>query len=254
MAKPVAVGWLVGAIVVLTSLAVAACLVPLRPCGTCDGLAMALHFRTSPSIPPTPPPRIDCPDCADRGKVSLFRSWRPMVSPETGAIVRGLKDPSGTDNLPALTALLQTEGMSGAPPLAPQNRNLRQMQGRFHRSDGRTFLVLTTYCPAMMVPGTSSAGVFLLDLRGRVLDYVVGTSDNRVADLYSRILEEPGADGRRVVIFPVPAGDARFSFLLHQWQQPARRVVSEGAKSEREGACRIGVWGARLEALAQEEK
>lgn len=259
MSKSFPTGWLVGAIVVLTSLGLAAFLIPFRPCGTCDGLAMAIHFRTSPSYPPAPPPRIDCPDCADRGTVSLFRSWKPAVSPEIGAIVRGLKDPNASESLPELEQLLSKEGMSVSPHMRLTRGSVQRIRPRFATSNDRTVLLLATDSPGLRVPGNPTAGVLLLDLRGRILDYVFASCSSRQADLYTYLLETPGPDGTRIVIRPIPRGgtgvEPDFSFLIHQWRQPPRRGRSEGGTmAEHEGACRIGIRGDRLEALAAEEK
>ena len=95
MSRRGSTGWLIGGIALLTGLGLAAALIPIRACRSCDGLALHLHQLTSPVRGTVPLPRIDCPDCGDRGKVSLFRSWmRPRVSVTIAAVLRELKGAS----------------------------------------------------------------------------------------------------------------------------------------------------------------
>src|SRR6185503_11907131 len=100
-------GWMAGVLALLTGLGLAAALVPLRRCATCDDLAKYWTRSTSPAFPPAPFPRLDCPDCADSGRISLLRAWRPRVSQQIGHVLRGLKDPSGKQVTAALQPILQ---------------------------------------------------------------------------------------------------------------------------------------------------
>lgn len=205
--------------------------------------------------------QVDCPDCGDRGKVSLLRSWRgPSVADQVCGIVRSLKNANGKDARLRLTELVRLDGKNPSFFLQDEDA-LMSISGRFVRADDQTYFLLLLDYHASMLPGEERAGVLLLSTaQNQILDGLHLVCSNREAGLYSRILDPAGPDGAQVAIIPEPGGFSRFveptiSYRLYQWQRITTSGVATGAgKPERDGICRLGIGSDRLVILELERK
>lgn len=249
-------GGLILAVVLITALGVAGTMLPVRPCGSCDALA------TRRLQLPNPPAhyRLDCPDCSDGGKVSLWRAWRPRVAKPIARILRELKNPATANLTPLLRPMLGLEGMdldAYAHFLATEGWIGRP---RFANVEGTPYLVLLARYSSSIMPGDSSAGVFLLHPEGRALDCFKMTCSNRLAELSATFLDPPGIDGAHVAVIPSPGSFFKevvptISYRLDQWRQPLRegKVPGKGAP-ETGGICRLRIRADRIEILTPAAK
>jgi hypothetical protein len=217
--------WLIGAVVALSALGIAGAFIRFRPCGSCGEIVQEVNGRLI-SGPKRYFPPLNCPDCDDQGKVSLFRSWRPSVSEPVRKIIHGLGDDSGKESIDALKALMPD---GDASPHRGET-----LRSRFVRHDGRTYLALVMRNTFVAIPGTSTVTAVLVHSQGGVLDYVRLTCSSRAAILDGEILDVPAGDGMRIRI----TGDRMGTSLeramdipveLRQWQREVRQVVAPGA-------------------------
>ena len=244
--------WLIGVLLVVTGLGFAGSMVRYRPCISCDGLALYLN-QVHPRRPVELLPRVDCPDCGDRGKVSLFKSWmRPKVADSVAAILRGLSAPvHGVSHL-ALKDLLLENGKS-----------LSEFQGlsigneftcaRFMEVEGKTVLLLILDTSSSANPATA---IMLVSPDGRLLDYVQVSGSNGEVDVRAAFLEKPGEEGAQLAILPrrgffAPGQgvELRLDFRVDQWTRPPRQFAFTWKGSEAELICPLRIRGGRLECL-----
>ena len=254
MSRRISAGWLVAAIVIVTGIGIAGSTIPLRPCRTCDGLIPELLSRFS--VLPQTPPRLNCPDCADRGKETVFHSWmRPRVAEPLARFIRGLKgDCRGS--LQSLEPVLEAEGQN----LTPFLRHMKATQSYFSRAcfmnvgQKKTLILLVNYCGTIM-PGDSGAAVFLFTPDGRLLDFVHLTCSDRYGDLHAEFLNGSFADGAHVIVHPEPGSflsvlpeELRYE-LYGCRQMPRAGVIRAPDAFGAGGISRIRIQGERLEVL-----
>jgi len=205
----------------------------------------------APSLPPVPPPRIGCPDCGDSGNVSLFRSFRPRVSPTVGLVLRGATLSEGFDSIQALKSLVLADGKD--PTAFLGGLVLLQadfIQARYVESDGRTHLLLLMDSSTPLRPEHSTIAAVLLSPEGRALDCVRFACENLDTDLVPEIFVEPLADGTRVKVSRSGRGlKETFTYRVAHWQRPDREGV---AKEGDPIFCALRISGDRFEVLAPE--
>ena len=243
--KRASAGGLILALAVLTGIGFAGAMIPIKACTSCDGLAQHILMRTSPSLGPVQAPRIGCPDCADRGKVSLFRSWmRPRVAPSIAALVRGLKAPNEGDSLRALQLVVQESGPDYSRFLRQYPPHIDSFRGaEFVEVEQKLYLVLLAESGVGTVPA-ASIGVLaiLLAAEGRALDFV-DVSTSAWGEYFSgRIL----ADHAQIVIErkldQPPADDLNYQMI--RWNKGAREIRVRTSE-----VCRLTIRDDRLEVV-----
>ena len=255
--KRTSTGWLIGLVLVITGLGLIACLYPVRPCRSCDGLKAHLIDRFALQIPPLDP-RLDCPDCADRGKISLVRSWmRPKVSEPIAGILREIKYSMRTDSFAALQAVIQHDGKDPAEFICSLDpKDNRGMKPRFLSVQGKQYLILLIDYPSKLASQPVVSSVLLLTPEGKALDYVHVACGTLIADLEASALLSPAGDGAHIVIHAHPGlGTDVFSKKVPYYINRFQRVQSEdrtaqgGPVGAFEGVCRIRILNDRLDVL-----
>lgn len=233
-------GWLVGAIILLTSLGIAGTIVPLRPCGICDGLALKS----------TPASRVDCPDCGDRGKVSVFRALMGhRVAESVGGVVRSCRNPESA--LLLLKTAIEADGKTPGTFLFENSSAIPAIAPRFVVANERRYLILLIRWPAPSGGYTEGVSVLLLSLEGSVLDRVDVLYSAFDTELAATVLDAPAPDGGRITINPKPGDALPSSYRLFQWQRPSREGFVQGASGD---VGRLAIRERRLEVLAPEGK
>lgn len=240
--------WLIGGLLLVTGLGLVGTLLALQPCRSCDGLALYLHRISSPSIPPRPPPRINCPDCADRGKVSLFRSWiRPRVSEPVAGILRSMSAGQAAMVVVQLNQLVQDDGKDPDAFLAGSSL---LMDRRFLEAEGKIYLVLLLQA-FNRLPDNSARTAVLLTEDGRALDRVLVGTDGHNASISVGFLEQAPVDGPQIAFGWKVARwpDAVKSCHVDQWQRPARELLSGNPDDP---LIQLAIRGDRFEVLTPE--
>jgi hypothetical protein len=244
--KRASAGGLVLSVVVLTGLGLAGSLVPVKTCRSCDGLAHLLLMRTSPSRPPRPPPRIGCPDCTDRGKVSLIGSWmRPKVASSIAALLRGLKDPEGLDARRALDLIVRDSGTAYFDFLKHSPPGMNYFRGaEFVEAEEKLYLLLIADSGSSTIPGSEGLLVILLSAEGRALDFVDVSCSSREGILFSTVFPQDG----RIAIHRTcdGPGDRPVSYRILLWNDFDREIRGMGGD-----VCNVGIRGDRLEVLGK---
>ena len=238
--KRAAVGGLILTIAVLTGLGAAGALIRFKACKSCEGLVQ--HFIQK-ADPVNRPFGLRCPDCADRGKVSLFRSWmRPRVSPDVAALVRGLKDPYYGDSRLALERIVLESGPNYAGFLKGALPNFHYFDGAgFLEGEQKTYLALFSYLGPGIVRESDGITVILLSAEGKALDFIQITWSTAAGPLSATI-----DDGTAVLVH----ADEDFTpgvlgtYRLSQWKGGVR----EG-KARKDEVCRFRVRNDRLELI-----
>lgn len=205
--------------------------------------------RATPSFPMPPPPSLDCPDCADRGEVSLFRSWRdPTVSVEVARVLKGLKGPSPAASVRELKNMPQ----SGGTVLGPIYDHVPLfLTAKFIEAEDKRYLciVLNYHSPL-----NTEASVLLLLPQGRILDTVRLFSISGL-EVSGELLDKPAPDGAWVLIRGIPKpGDVAptaASFRLdHSGRAPGTGMLDVRETDGWDGVFRLGIQGDRLEFLS----
>lgn len=239
-------GGLTLAVVLITGLGIAGSLLPFKTCRSCDGLAHFLLMGTSPSLPPRPPPRVGCPDCSDRGKVSLFRSWlQRRVAASIAAVLRGLKDPDGLAVRRALDLIVRESGPAYFDFLKHSPPHIDYFRGaEFVELEERLYLLLFAESGSGTIPGSTGLLVILLSAEGRALDYVDVSCSVREGDLFpevfpqdARIAITRGSDRSRT---------GEVSYRVRWWNDFDRALKSTGNE-----VCVLGIRGDRLERIGK---
>jgi len=248
MGRRVSSAWLIAALSVLTALGVAGSLVPFRPCRICGGLTKEMIRIQSPSTLP----HLGCPDCADRGKVPLFRSWMPsQVSEEVAAIIRGLQDYRAFDSRVAVRALLERTGHPDNYLQGIDTNMAYYLNARFLRAGERQYLVLLAY--GNTPQEAPIAGALLLTLEGDVLDSVTITCQNqekRIMGLMRVFYNEPFEGDEAEVSVSVGNGMQPAAFYqIKQWQRPDRQGAYREEDRKESYICRLRIAGNRFEVL-----
>jgi len=207
------------ALLLLTALGLAGAFIPFKPCGACHGFA-----RKSTARP------LNCPDCADRGNVSLFRSWIPGVSEPVGEFLGVLREGQVPFVFGELHQLVRNHGEDSEAFLAGSTILLNQ---RFIDAEGKTYLVLILQA-FNTIADTSARTAILLTADGRPLDRVLVSTDGHNASLNGGFLERAPGDGPRLVFgwnvsrWP----EALRSYQVEQWQRPARELLLRGKRDD----------------------
>jgi hypothetical protein len=254
-------GWLIGAVILLTGVAVVVVLVPLLPCRTCEGLARVLWERTSPSIPPAPRPRLDCPDCDDGGKVSYLRSRRPpTISEPICGLLRSFRDKSTPFFLNDLINLITKDGKDiGTFYLAIEARS-RVAHLRFIQAEGKDYLLILIEYSGISMRDYSLAGTILISPDGHVLDCIWLWCETIGVELFAEVPEKSAADGAGLLIVPTDRDSATlgatpFDYTLEQWEHRKHRgVYSRNESTGRDGFCRIRIVNDRMDVLMPKTK
>ena len=218
-------GWLIGVLVLVTALGLAASLIPFRTCESCEGYDLHLKKIFSEASSRSYPGPLDCPDCADRGKVSLVRAWRPRVSDGVRQSLRVFRDPTSAPFMNRLELLILEPGMKREAYLEANGQRAQFAFPRFVKAEGTPYLVIPAYYPLWKSSDGTGTGFLLVHPDGRALDCVQMTCTNRLADINFVFLEKPATDGSQMalspIVDPVPQG---VSYKLHQWRQAPREA------------------------------
>jgi hypothetical protein len=180
-------GWLVALAVASVIGAAALVVIPIRHCPTCDGLTKAVDKATF---------RLDCPDCKDRGKVSIPRYLRgPSIDRDLYDLIQARR---GTTELQQ-NHLERLESRSGREPgeaLGLKQFGVQHYQGdfRFVRAEEKEYVLVLLFQEGFAIPGTAVAGIVLISTDGKVLDFIQATSSTRSGVVYP-IFVEKAADG-----------------------------------------------------------
>jgi hypothetical protein len=167
-----------------------------RPCPDCGGAdAGRSTFVRKPGYCRTPVAPIRCPRCGDRGRVSALRALRGSdLNPEIGELIRSEKDPYHRNVLVLLDRVVGRAGRDPAKVCGwTSPRTVANGWARFVR-DGEKDYVLALFYPDAR-PGPVRAGVLLLDLKGRVLDYLAYEGEVDQSSVDARFPEGSPADG-----------------------------------------------------------
>lgn len=237
--------WLILAVVVLTGLGVAGSTIRYKPCHTCDDLSLWLRHH-SPRISHRTNPRVGCPDCGDRGKVSLLRSWMPSrVSPSIGALVRAFKDPTaGQEPIRALRRVVEENGPAYSRFLEDAFQVFHGCEGvEFLDAEQKLYVVVFVGSGVNTPPGTHGVSTILLSAKGRVLDFIDLTWNHQHGPLRDYVLVPAAADGAQILIDTYEERPNR-SYMLAQWQKSAREAKPKGVE-----VCRYKIRNDRLEVL-----
>jgi hypothetical protein len=220
-------------VLLMTAIGIAGALVPLRPCGTCDGLALK-----TPEAP-----RVDCPDCSDRGKVSCFRSWIGPRIPEVLAdVVRG------SNALQSLKSAIERDGKNPETFIMEHGSVRPTLRPRFITEEGERYLVLLMGCPPFSPGDDPSATIMLFSMRGQLLDCIHLLCSNDGVELRGTVLETRSADGARITIDPDRDGlDFYSCYKLYHGREPVRLGFVAG---KRDGLCRLAIREGRFEVLS----
>ena len=229
------------AVLLVSALGLSGAFVRFRPCGTCDGLALAAQ----------PPIRVDCPDCGDTGKMTLFRSWRPRVPKPVAAVVRAFRDTKGKSGVLALETLARADGTEPGWFSLGICGKYPKARPRFIESDGKRYLIVVMTDPAYTYDHPT-ATIILLSLRGEFhdrVDFLCGASSR--LNLDGIVLDAPPADGARITINPVAGTAEPYTvYRIYQWQQVVRQgFLQQTQESEFKSLCRLGLRADRLEVL-----
>jgi len=199
---------------------------------------------------------VNCPDCHDRGTVSLFRSWVPRVSREVAQVLRGVPDPIGVECRRSLELLLEKNGKHAGQFLHAANADpARIAAARFLRVQETSYLALLVDSPTVLsMPGIAAAGVLLLRPEGQALDSVLLTCNTRSALLHADILEPTPSDGAHFAIFATSGLFLKdlhdVSYRVHQWQRSSREGQARGDETHQcLDVCRLKISDGRLEVL-----
>ena len=262
MTKRGSTGALIAVLVVLTGLGLAASFVPFRTCGSCHGLAVSWKKLVPNAGPFATLLRADCPDCADRGKVSVLRWWKPRASPRISELLRELRDLHSIRSREILGSMLVEAGMA-----SDAFQDTEMFGGiRFHRSEQDLFLVLLGNYGSHRVQGEKGSRVLLLTPEGRVLDlvqfsaiYKKGTDFHHVF-LTASFRDPPGGDGAQVVVatqenlFLNEIGPSFWWELTHWREKPSTGVLIKTPQSNAEGFSRLKVGPGRVDVLSPDTK
>lgn len=231
--------WLSGIVLIVTALSVGAFVVKIRPCSLCDGLSQRVSER------------MDCPNCADSGKVSWYRSrLQPKVSLSFARLLANYR-PDAAPNF--VQELRQFIGDDEKDPFnffrAPDARS-RHAALRFVRSEGKDYLVVLLSCAGISMKDYSLAEALLLSPDGKALDGLGVWCETVGVDLH---LEIPDGSGLR--IRPADRDSAalrapRFEYTLSQRNEREHRGVFVLAEhGNPDDFCRFKIADDRFQAL-----
>ncbi len=229
------------AVLLVSALGLAGTFLGIKPCGTCDGLALAVK----------PPIRVDCPDCRDTGKMSLYQSWRPQASKSVAEVVRAFRDARGKSGVVALEALARADGKEPGWFTLGTCGKYPKARPRFIESDGKRYLIVVMTDPAYTYDHPT-ATIILLSLRGEFhdrVDLLCGAASRLCLD--GIVLDSPPSDGARITINPVAGTAEPYTlYRIYQWQRVVREgFIHRSQESHSRSLCRLGIRADRLEII-----
>ena len=246
-------GGLIAVLVALTALGIGGSLIPVRSCVTCAGLTSQMErMATYPSYSP----RLDCPDCGDRGKISLFRSWmKPRVSEPVARILRSMPGPGEFDALNVLEEVLRTDGKepnaflngkTGVEFVHIPSRFMAFVAARFIEVGGRTRLILLLR-PVLSMNAVSAV---LLSHEGQALDCVfVVTGAAGGVELRGGVVDKNPPDRPCVEIAIMVDSGRTDSCRLNQYPSHIREI-----SVKKDSVLRLSVQDDRFEVEPASEK
>ena len=245
---------LVGAIL-LSGAALLATLVPFPDCPDCGGLLR--KYGAPPGF------EIDCPRCADRGRVSwLNRLTRKDLDPLVSTLVRSAAwdQTKRAASREAFGLLVERDGKQARDYLG-WGESVNQswsFAAKFARSEGREYLLVALAPWAISNKGDSLCRLVTLDLEGRILDrmefiHSPGMGFDRCEP---RLLADPGADGAWVQVEwrPGPwSGQGLEEYTVLHPSAGRSELVTESqfpADWRVRGVCRVGIRSGKLRVLS----
>ncbi len=165
-------GWLLGLAVASVIGVAVLVVVPFRHCPTCDGLTKAVNRAAF---------KLDCPDCRDRGQVSVTRFLRgSSIDSDLEHLIQARR---GTTEVQQ-DHLGRLEARSGRAPgdsLGRTSFGVLNFEGdfRFVRAEEKDYLLLLLYQEHLPLPGRGVAGIVLVSTGGKILDYIHCTFGTR---------------------------------------------------------------------------
>jgi len=125
---------------------------------------------------------------------------------------------------------------------------LRDASVQFRRTENRDVLLVVIHQRGVFIPGESAAGVVLLSLEGRVLDYLHVGCSSREGRLDPKLVEG-SSEGEVVEIrawdFLESGGPVDATYAT-QWPEPEGSSRNYRTKSVRMKTCHVSLKGDRL--------
>jgi hypothetical protein len=202
------------ALLLVTAFMIAGAFVPFRKCGACGGFVI--------ETPPRPVLPLDCPDCADRGKIPLFQSWRrPRVAEPVAEILKCLADEQAPVAFEKLNLLVRNDGKAADAFLAG---SAMLFQPRFIDAEGKTYLVLIMGALTKSPSGTTFTAV-LLTPDGHALDRLLVTANAPHPQLAKTIHVERDGTGIAIRWTTTRPLTAQVNTVkLDPWHRPGREL------------------------------
>jgi hypothetical protein len=236
--KRASAGGLVLGMVVLTGLGVAGSMIPYKTCRTCEG---PIGYIMKGPFPPDHPPRVFCPDCSDRRKITLFRYWiGSRVAPTTASLLLGLKEDYQHTAHEGFESMARQRGPDGTAFLKAAIPAWHYLDGAaFLEAEHKTYVALFAYLGPGIFPPYDGTTVILLSADGRALDFV--------QVCWMGYLTASVEDGAQVVVHniePIPLNIIG-TYRLVQWKCEPR----EGKANTTTEVLRFRVRDDRLEVV-----
>jgi hypothetical protein len=236
--------WLIGVpLILITALGVGGAFLRFRKCMSCGALVRETE-------PPRPLIILNCPDCGDRGKVSVFRAWTgPRVSDPVAGFLRSLAAEEGPAAFECLNQMIRNDGKDPETFLAGSSRVL---DARFLDAEGKTYLVLIM-------------GAFTKNPSGAARTALLIRSDGRASDRALVTFSGPSAQPNEVIHGPTPPDGTRVAIYWHVarrwpetadsyqvdlWERPGHETQLKGKPED--PIVRLAIRGDRFEVLTPE--
>jgi hypothetical protein len=251
--KPYSIGWLIGALLVLTVGTIVLVLVPVRTCPLC----LSMGYRPTKTIHHvvlgmTSKVLLNCPTCEDDGRVTILRSWRsPALAPQVADLLKVQDKSFGSGLDAALESIVAAGGKDPQEVLGREHFVMSSPQGevRFLPGDQRGRLLVLLRCGPSQ---TNSVNLVLLERDGVVLDVLSATCVRPLAKFAAEMLpvQFPGGPAAYVSL----EAELSEAPLLVWWYDERGRLPAGGIpepyrESPRGLQYLIGVEGDRLRVI-----
>jgi len=145
-------------------------------------------------------PRTNCPRCRDRGSIAFFNKAfrRGLPSDVSGVVRHGISSfASREEFFGPLERLLGRDGQDVSPVLGhpKSEQGIWCGDARFVRDGGHDRILVLLQPRGWPVPGESPVRLILLDLDGRLLDWMAFSCGTREGFLCGDFSTSPGSRG-----------------------------------------------------------
>jgi len=259
IARRPSVGWLICLVLAASAGAVVMTLVPLRKCRTCNAVAQDLSRQKCGADARAP---IYCPDCGDRGTISLVKSLRtPTVNTQVGAIIALQNKSKGIGSIRELRQLIEAQGLKADEFMGDSFAGEADSgSAHFLDAESKKYVIVLLHSMDKKASWntTASARIVLLSTSGQVLDYIHCIRAHPDFSIYAWRIDEPAPDGARVMIIKAsplrnPA-ESRVQYDLHYIGSGPETYHGsvEWLGGKDDGFCRIAVRNDHLEIVRPE--